>query len=565
MPDRLIGFFAPTCVLPLMSMLTGVALGAESPSPSGSGIRFKDMSAHSGVQFLHTDGSSGQRYIVETVASGLATFDFDGDGKTDILFLNGAPLLGSNSKGPPPVNALYRNEGNWKFKDVTQAAGLTDSAYHLGVCVGDYDGDGDLDIYLNNFGPNILYRNNGNGAFTDVTREAGVAVGKHVGAGTCFLDMDADGDLDLFVGNYIDFSVEKHKSRRVNGFPAYEGPMVFGPVASTLFRNNGNGTFTDVSIESGIAAHPGTAMGVVCADYDQDGDTDIIVGNDAMMNFVWENNGKGQFKQVSLLSGLAYDSHGVGQGTMGVDCADFDNDGLLDFHMTSYQKQWALLYRNDGKGLFTDVTARTGAGTGTYHQVEWGNGLVDFNNDGHRDLFIACGHLQDNIGQWDDTSPYEARNLLLANDGTGRFTDVSASAGDGLAVQRSSRGAAFDDLDNDGDIDVVVLNSRREPTLLRNDSTPQNHWLRVRLRGKRNNRDGIGATIRLFAGDLKWMDEVHSGRGYQSHFGLHPNFGLGKRTSVDRVEVRWPDGTLQSIQGVQADQVLEISEPSARP
>jgi hypothetical protein len=190
---------------------------------------------------------------------------------------------------------------------------------------------------------------------------------------------------------------------------------------------------------------------------------------------------------------------------------------------------------------------------------------VDFNNDGHRDLFIACGHLQDNIGQWDDTSPYEARNLLLANDGKGRFTDVSASAGDGLAVQRSSRGAAFDDLDNDGDIDVVVLNSRREPTLLRNDSTPQNHWLRVRLRGQRNNRDGIGATIRVFAGDLKWMDEVHSGRGYQSHFGLYPNFGLGKRTSVDRVEVRWPDGTLQSIQGVQADQVLEISEPSTRP
>lgn len=545
-----------------------LALASAGPAPVAaevsSTIRLTDVTARAGIDFMHTDGSSGHRYIVETVASGLATFDFDGDGRVDILFLNGAPLPPNSKSSPAPRNALYRNEGDWKFKDVTQSAGLNDTAYHLGVCVGDYDNDGKPDIYLNNFGPNILYHNNGNGTFTDVTQQAGVGIGDHVGAGACFLDMDGDGDLDLFVASYVHFTFEKHQTRFINGRPVYAGPMNYPPAPSHLFRNNGNGSFTDVSVESGIASRPGTGMGIVCADYDGDGDTDIIVGNDAMGNFVWNNDGKGHFKEVGILSGLAYDRQGIGQGTMGVECGDYDNDGKLDFHMTSYQKQFALLYHNVGNGLFDDVTHLTGAGAGSYNAVEWGNGLVDFDNDGNRDLFMACGHLQDNAELWDDTATYESLNLLLANRGQGKFVDVSAVSGDGMKVKRSSRGAAFDDLDNDGKVDVVILNSRQKPTLLRNESATGNHWIGVQLRGTHSNRDGVGAQIRVKAGDLNLIDEVHSGRGYQSHYGMRPHFGLGPRTRVDQIEVRWIGGGTDIIQNPGIDRLIQITQGAAK-
>jgi enediyne biosynthesis protein E4 len=530
---------------------------------SASPILLRDVTRETGIQFVHTDGSSGRRYIVESVTAGLALFDYDGDGDVDIYFLNGAPLPGTEMD-PPPRNALYRNDGAWKFTDVTETAGVGDTGYGLGVCVGDYDNDGHLDIYLNNFGPNVLYRNNGDGTFSDVTQAAGVGNGDKVGAGACFLDMDGDGDLDLYVANYVDFTFEKHQTRVVNGHPAYVGPMMYGPVPDTLFRNNGNGTFTDVSVESGIAAHSGTGMGMVCADYDDDGDTDIIVGNDAMGNFVFRNDGKGRFEEVGLFTGLAYDLHGIGQGTMGVECGDYDNDGRLDFHMTSYQKQWATLYRNLGGGMFQDVTHIDGAGAGTFPNVTWGTGLIDFDNDGNRDLFIACGHLQDTVDLWDDTTSYHARNILLANLGRGKYADVSARSGDGLSVSLSSRGAAFDDLDGDGDLDVVILNSRREPTILRNDSPGAGHWIRVRPRGTHANRDGIGARIRVTAGDLTLVSEVHSGRGYQSHYGLIPHFGLGHRTRVDRVEVRWIGGGVDVLEDIAADRVVEVRETGDR-
>ena len=543
--------FAPLAWL----LCTALLQAAETPSP----ILLRDVTRETGITFVHTDGGSGQRYIVETVCCGLALFDYDGDGDVDIYFLNGAPLHGTRMD-PPPRNALYRNDGGWKFTDVTTEAGVGDTGYGLGVCVGDYDNDGHPDIYLNNFGPNVLYRNNGDGTFADVTRQAGVANGDKVGAGACFVDIDGDGDLDLYVSNYIDFTFDKHQTRLVNGHPAYVGPMIYGPVPDTLFRNNGDGTFTDVSVVSGVAAHSGTSMGMICADYDDDGDADVVIGNDAMGNYVLKNDGTGHFEEVGLFTGLAYDLHGVGQGTMGVECGDYNNDGRLDFYMTSYQKQWATLYRNLGSAMFEDVTHATGAGTGTFPQVTWGTGMVDFDNDGDRDLFIACGHLQDTVDLWDDTTSYFARNILLANTGDGKFIDVSAQAGDGLAVKLSSRGAAFDDLDNDGDIDVVILNSRREPTLLRNDSSGQNHWIQIRLRGTRTNRDGVGARIKVVAGDLTQVSEVHSGRGYQSHYGSHPHFGLGQRKRIDRIEVRWLGGGTDVLEDVAADQVLQITE-----
>lgn len=540
----------------------GCRLGTQAASNQPA-IRLSDVTASTGITFTHSDGGEGKhRFIVESVASGLATFDFNNDGSIDILFLNGAPLPGSNNAASQTGNALYRNDGDWKFTDVTSDSGLDDQAYHLGVCVGDYDNDGFQDIFLTNFGPDILYRNNGDGTFTDVTQKAGVANGNQVGAGASFLDIDQDGDLDLFVANYCGFTLEKHKDRRINGHPAYAGPAIYGPTADTLFQNNGDGSFTDISEVSGITSKKGTGMGIVCADYDNDGDTDIIVGNDAMANFVWQNDGMGHFTEVGLLTGLAYDRNGIGLGTMGVDCADMDNDGLLDFYMTSYEQQWTTLYHNDGGGFFTDVTHTTRAGDGTYHEVTWGLGMPDLNHDGHRDVFIACGHLQDNIHLWNDSKTFEAQNRVIMNLGNDQFRDVTLEAGSGLTPKLSSRGAAFDDLDNDGDIDVVILNTRQKPTLLRNDLSADQRWVQIKLKGIQTNKFGIGAKVKVSAGEQILTDEVHSGRGYQSHYGTRLHFGLNTHDNIEKVEVQWPGGKNETFQNLPTNQIIELTEGS---
>jgi hypothetical protein len=546
------------------ALMTCIVWGLVNQTVSSQpAIRLSDVTGVTGIPFTHSDGGEGKhRYIVESVASGLATFDCNNDGLIDILFLNGAPLPGSDRKASEAGNVLYRNDGQWKFTDITSDSGLSDRAYHLGVCIGDYDNDGFPDIFLSNFGPDILYRNNGDGTFTDVTQKAGVANGDQVGAGASFLDIDQDGDLDLFVANYCDFTLEKHKERHINGHPAYTGPAIYGLTADTLFQNNGDGTFTDISEVSGITSKKGTGMGIVCADYDNDGDTDIIVGNDALANFVWQNDGKGSFKEVGLLTGLAYDRNGIGLGTMGVDCADLDNDGLPDFYMTSYEQQWTTHYHNDGDGFFTDITHISSAGEGTYHEVTWGLGMPDLNHDGFRDVFIACGHLQDNIHLWNDSKTFEAQNRVIMNLGNGKFRDVTLEAGSGLNPKFSSRGAAFDDLDNDGDIDVVVLNTRQKPTLLRNDLSTNQHWVQINLKGTRSNKFGIGAKVKVHAGDQTFVDEVHSGRGYQSHYGTRLHFGLGSHQKINQIEVHWPGGKTETFQNIPSGQIIELTEGS---
>ena len=526
-----------------------------------SPIILRQVTNETGITFVHTDGSSGKHYIVETVTAGLALFDYDEDGDVDVYFLNGAPLLGTKVD-VPPRNALYRNEGGWKFTDVTEEAGVGDTGYGLGVAVGDYDNDQDPDVYVTNYGPNVLYRNNGDGTFSDVTKEAGVDDGHKVGAGACFFDMDQDGDLDLYVANYVKFTYETHVASTARGFPDYVGPFVYPAEPDTVYRNNGDGTFADVSTESGVDAHSGTGMGMVAADYDRDGDTDLFVLNDVAGNFLFKNDGRGHFDEVGLEAGVAYDYHGRDLGSMGGDCGDYDNDGWLDFFITSYQEELPVLYRNLGNGSFEDVTLQTGAGAGCLPYVNWGTGLVDFDNDGDRDIFVAQGHLLDNVELYDDTTAYHVRNVLLMNTGDGKFVDVSNESGDGMAVKLSSRGAAFDDLDNDGDIDVVVLNSRREPTILRNDSPSENHWIEIRLRGVNTNRDGVGAQVTVEAGDLSQVDEVHSGRGYQSHWGTRLHFGLGKRDRIDRIEVRWIGGGVDVLENVAVDRLLTITEGS---
>ncbi len=538
----------------------------KTPQPEACPIQLREVSEETGITFVHTDGSSGRHYIMEAMSTGLATFDYDGDGLIDIYFPNGAPLPGTKVD-KPPRHALYKNLGGFKFRDVTDEAGLHCTAYGLGVTAGDYDNDGNQDLYLNNFGPNVLFRNNGDGTFTDVTKKAGVANGDKVGAGVCFLDMDGDGNLDLYVGNYIEFRFDMHVPRMIGTVSAYPSPREYDPVPDTLYRNNGDGTFTDVSRESGIGLYAGRAMGMVCADYDNDGNTDIFVLNDVQENFFFRNDGAGRFEEAALLIGAAVNCDGDLLANMGVDCADYDNDGLLDFYSTNYQNQMPVLWHNLGHGMLADATMAANAWEGCFQYVNWGCGLVDFDNDGHHDIFVANGHTEDNVDLYDPSTSYRARNVLLRNNGAGRFVDVSNQCGLSLTAMHAARGAAFDDLDNDGDIDVVILNSRERPTILRNmlnETGSSHHWLQIRLQGAKTNRDSVGARVKVVAGNLTQIDEVHSGRGYQSHWGSRLHFGLGRRDQVDRIEVHWLGGGVDVLENVPVDRRVTITEGKTR-
>lgn len=552
--------------------------------PSGSGVAqaspisvvpartgplvLHDVTAQTGITFCHTDGSSGRRYILETVASGLATFDYDGDGLVDIYFVNGAPLPGAEDQ-PVATNRLYRNLGGFRFEDVTEAAGVGDTGFGLGVAVADYDNDGDPDLYVNNFALNVMYRNNGDGTFAEVARQAGTAAedAHRVGAGAAFLDIENDGLLDLFVANYLVFRFDQNVTNTLRGVPIYPVPEAFPRIPSILYHNRGDGTFDDISRQSGIGLHPGKGMGMVAADYDNDGDTDVFVNNDGPPgNFLFQNDGRGRFDEVGAESGVAYSGTGLVHGAMGVDCGDYDRDGLLDFYVTSYQGQLATLYRNLGRGMFDDVTTRTGAGQASFNQVTWGCSLVDLDNDGYQDIFFGAGHLLDNVDQLDRTTSYLATPVVLRNTGDGRFVNISAECGDGLAKRSVGRGVAFDDLDNDGRVDIAILNSRRPPTILRNASQARHHWLQVELRGTQCNRGAVGARVTVVAGAAVQIDEVHSGRGYQSHYGSRLYFGLGQHQHVERIEVRWPGGPTEVFANIPADRrvILRQGEGKAK-
>lgn len=554
--------FAAAAIVSL-ALLATACRPASAPQPETAGpIQLRDVTSESGITFVHTDGSSGRRYIVESMSTGLATFDYDGDGLIDIYFPNGAPLPGAPTD-PPPRHALYRNLGDCRFAEVTEQAGVAATAFGLGIAVGDYDHDGWPDIYLNNFGPGILFRNNGDGTFAEVTEHAGAAVGVRVGAGTCFLDADGDGLLDLYVASYIDLDLAAHVPRTTDGYPSYPSPKEYAPLPDTLLRNNGDGTFTDISHRSGIGQHAGRSMGMICADADDDGDTDVYVLNDVQQSFFFENDGQGNFDEVGLLLNMAVSGAGEPMANMGVDGGDYDNDGRLDFFSTNYQTQWPVLLRNLGPAGFEDVTPVTGAGDGCYPLVNWGCGLVDLDNDGHRDIFIGNGHIEDNIDQRDATTCYRCRNTVLRNTGSGRFVNVSDRCGVGALPPRAARGVAFDDLDNDGDVDVVILNSRESPTVLQNldrERDGSNHWLQLELVGVRTNRDGVGARVRVSCGSLQLVDEVHSGRGYQSHWGSRLHFGLGAHARVERLEVRWIGGGTDVWTGLPANRRIKLVE-----
>ncbi|GIW96668.1 MAG: RNA-binding protein [Pirellulaceae bacterium] len=530
--------------------------GARAPD---SDFWFVDATREAGIDFVHTHGGSGKRYLVETICAGLALFDYDGDGLIDIYFLNGAPL-DQQEIAPPPRNALYRNMGGFRFIDVTEEAGVGDSGYGLGVATADYDNDGDQDIYVNNFGPNVFYRNNGDGTFEEIAGSVELRDGNEVGAGTAFFDADRDGDLDLYVGHYVVFRYEDHRVAFVGGYPRYPSPRDYQPAPDALYLNNGDGSFRAWSHESGIAAVAGTSMGLIVSDIDDDGDDDVFVCNDVLANFLFQNRGNAQFTEIALIAGTAYNRFGSENASMGVDVGDYNRDGRLDFFMTSYQGELPVLYENRGHGQFEDVTIQTGAGDGCLPHVNWGTGFADFENDGDLDLFIACGHVDDMIELIDSSTSYNTPNVLLRNDGGQQFTNVSSNSGPGLAIALPSRGSGLDDLDNDGDIDVAILNLNTHATLLRNESPHLGNWIRIRLIGSTSNRDAVGARVTVQVGQEKYVDEVHSGRGYQSDHGRWIHFGLGAAKRVDAIHVRWPSGRTDILSGAPINRSLTIIE-----
>jgi hypothetical protein len=501
------------------------------------------------------------------MSTGIATFDYDGDGLIDIYFPNGSPLPGA-TRDPPPRHALYRNRGDWRFEDVAEQARVPSQAFGLGIATGDYDNDGFADIYLNNFGPNLLYHNNGDGTFTDVTGRAGVPgtipgarLEKKVGAGACFLDTTGRGDLDLYSGNYVEIDLASYITPMTGGYPFYPSPRFYAPVPSTLYRNTGDGTFADVSASSGVSSAPGRCMGVTACDCDNDGDTDLFVCNDVYENFLFRNKGGGQFEQIGVVAGVSVGVNAEMVANMAVDSADYDNDGWLDFYTTNYDRQHPLLLQNLGGGMFDNATMRANAGRTCYPYVKWGCGFIDFDGDGHKDIFVAIGHTDDNVEFVQPGAAYRSHNVLLWNTGRKRFLDASADSGIRATSVHSARGTAFDDLDNDGDIDAVILNSRECPSVLRNmlhEEGGGRHWLQVRLYGVKANRDGVGARVRIESGDLVQIDEVHSGRGYQSHWGTRLHFGLGQRARVERVEVQWLGGGVDIVENPPVDGELAI-------
>lgn len=535
-------------------------------------IQFRDATEASGIHFIHTDGSSGRRYIVETVTCGLGLIDYDGDGYPDIFFLNGGSLPGSPKPERLPTNALYHNNHDGTFTDVTARSGVGIPGYAMGCTVADYDNDGHEDIFITNYGAHRLLHNNGDGTFTDVTEKAGLGRASFgpncVGAGCAFLDYDRDGYVDLFIGNYLEFDVAKAQPCQQAGIPIYPSPRTYPMVANRLYHNNGDGTFRDVSESSGIGRYKGYAMGLVCADFDGDGWPDIYVGNDVVENFLFHNKKNGTFEEIGLLAGVAVDQYGEPQGTMGSNVGDFDGDGRFDIIVTDYQNQVNTLYRNlgtqNGTLQFQDVTVETGAGTGSRPLVTWGCGLVDFDNDGVPELFTAAGHLQDTVERYDGSTTYKQRSLLLQQRG-GRFVDVTAESGGPLLKLESSRGAVFGDLNNDGKIDIVVLNARSRPTVMINKTATKNHWALLKLVGTKSNRSAIGAFARVTAGGRTLVDEVRAGRGYQSAEDLRLHFGFGTNTVIDRLEIGWPSGLTEVRTNLPVDRIFRLTEGEASP
>jgi hypothetical protein len=541
-----------------------VVLGYATPrlARADTGIQFVDVTQEAGIRWKHTDGRSGQKYFMETLGSGAAFFDYDADGDPDLYLVNGAPLPGYVAQ-EVPTNCLYRNNGDGTFTDVTEKSGVGDTGYGHGCAVGDYNNDGQLDLYVTNYGTNRLYRNNGDGTFTDVADIAGVTEPRW-SSSCAFADYDRDGNLDLYVVNYIVFDIDENPwcGLKEKGIRAYCEPDNFPAQSDTLFRNNGDGTFTDVTKSAGIYNTTGKGLGVVWGDYNNDGVPDIYVANDSTENFFYHNNGDGTFEEVGFMVGVALSENGAAENGMGTAFGDWNNDGWLDLTVTNYAQQTNTLYHNDADGFFTDATATTKTAQLTYPYLGWATAFIDYDNDGYQDLFVANGHLHENLAELGQQGTYGQRNLLFRNNYNGTFTEVSETLGPGMKLEDVSRGATFADYDSDGDIDIVVTNANTAPRLLRNDGGNQKNYLQIRLVGTRGTTDAIGARVKITTGDLTQTREVRSGDGYLSQRDLTLHFGVADYAQIDRVEIQWQSGTKQRIKSVPANQMLSLEENS---
>ena len=530
-----------------------------TPNVNGEpSVIFTDATEESGIRFQHEDGRSYKKYFVETLGSGVALFDYDNDNDLDIYLVNGANLDSSDA-APDAMNRLYRNNGTGRFVDVTEASGVGHHGYGVGVCVGDYDNDGWLDMYVTNFSANVLYRNNGDGTFTDRTADAGVQ-SLNWSAGCAFADVDADGDLDLYVANYVNFSVETHTPCRVNGILVYCSPRVYDGVKDVFFRNNGDGTFSENTEDAGFDNLASRGLGVTFGDYDADGDTDLYVANDADANFLYNNDGKGQFREQSQFSGVALSEHGLVENGMGVAFGDYDNDTWLDLAVTNFQHQTNTLYHSDAGEFFTDQTYSSGTGDVSLPYLAWGVNFFDFDHDGFQDIFVANGHIHDNVTLIDSSTTYAQLNHLFWNNGNSTFTDVTTESGSGMALQHSSRGSAVADIDNDGDLDLVVSNVGERIDILRNDGGNRSgNWINLKLIGTVSNRAAIGTRVILKAGAYQQIREVQSGSSYLSQNDLRLHFGIGTQERVE-LEIRWQNGTVQRFEDVPVNGFLKIVE-----
>jgi len=550
-----------TCLLPCVSVLLfwnflTVSVPAITLHKPGAQIQFVDITSAAGIHWNLKTIVPGAPYLIETMGGGGGFIDYNNDGRLDIYL-----VCYSQATQPAGASrlrdALYRNNGDGSFTDVTELAGISNSMRGMGLAIGDYDNNGWPDIYVTGYGASKLYRNNGNGTFTDVTERAGVN-NKLWGSSAAYFDYDNDGYLDLFVCNYLSYD-EANLPCTFYGDKPYCSIQKFKGSPSKLFHNNRDGTFTDVSEKAGVANPNGKGLGVVTLDYDNDGRVDLFQANDAAANFLYHNNGNGTFSEVALEAGVAFDPNGNARGGMGVDAADIDGDGYLELFVANFSGETNALFHNERNGLFTETTNKLGLGTVSIPMSGFGANFFDYNNDGLVDIFVLNGHPFEPINKIVPETTYAEPPFLFEQTTTG-FRDVAAEHGTALKKFYSGRGSAVGDFDNDGDSDLLLTNVGEPPVLLRNDGGNQNHWLGIRLIGTKSNRDSIGAKVVITAGGKRWTKQLLGGRSYCSASDTRLLFGLGETTSLQTVKVWWPSGERSSLKDVRLNQYLTIKE-----
>jgi hypothetical protein len=532
-----------------------------------SAIKFEDIAQKAGVHFVTENSPTPEKHQPEAMPAGVALFDYDGDGLLDIYLVNGAEMPSLVKTGPKYYNRLFHNNGDGTFTDVSERAGVTGAGYGMGAAAGDYDNDGRPDLFVANVNGNQLFHNNGDGTFTDVTAKAGLGGAVYKGRkmwsiAAGWFDYNNDGLLDLFVANYCQWDPRYEPVCQGLDGRGYCHPGSFGPLPNTLYRNNGDGTFTDVSVETGISSVLGKGMGVVFADYDSDGFLDVFVANDNSPNLLFHNMGGKRFEEVGFQAGVAYNDEGTALAGMGADFRDLNNDGLPDIWHTAIENETFPLFINEGNGLFRNASQQSRLANLTRPMSGWSNGIIDLDNDGWKDLVVARSNVLDNIGEISRHFRYAEPNSVFRNLGNGQFEDVSASAGADFTRPAPHRGLAYGDLNNDGRMDLVVTSLGGPVRVLRNVTQTGNHWMLLKLVGTRSNRMGLGAQIRVTTDDgRKLYNEATTSTGYAASSDPRVHFGLGKSSLIREIEIRWPSGTRQLLHDVTADRVLEVIEP----